>query len=263
LRKWKIKQMNNLIKLEAIIFLLACSLTSGAMDQRNAPSGHYVPYRVISARQPTPIKDCMRNQTATYLSRPRDQYLQDSNCVKLVNFFKISKSLDSIPQNTDVHMLDDFVFGSQKQIRALLDAGRLYDEVVYHNQIRQLSLLSVGQAMIEFANREKPYFEKVFQYEGQSLLIAEITTILGGHFSSMDAEVGNICPEAVEVWSRAFVLALTLYKKDRDLTPLQIIYSQAIEGHLTRGGCIQGRINRGFVAYAAILAHAGVNLYRR
>ena len=36
-----------------------------------------------------------------------------------------------------------------------------------------------------------------------------------------------------------------------------MIFDQALEGQLTRGGCIQGRFNRGFVGYVQLLGKAG------
>ena len=136
----------------------------------------------------------------------------------------------------------------------LLEVGRLYNV-----DDGNLTLAQVGQQMVQFANDHKDFFA-AYKYEGAALNSDQIIPILNAHFPDMDNEIRAISPEARELWSRAWTLALNLHE-DGNETAIQIIFDQAIEGHLTRGGCIQGRIDRGFVGYVSLLGKAGVNLY--
>ena len=173
----------------------------------------------------------------------------------LEKYIHIFEYLSKIAQGLDVHVLDDYVFGSHKMIDALLEVGRLYSI-----DKPDLTLAQVGQEMVTFVNAHKDFFN-TYKYENTALTGERVIAILNSHFSNMDAEVRAICPAAREVWSRAWTLALNLYNRDKDSSAIQVIFDQAVEGHLTRGGCIQGRIDRGFVGYVSLLAKSGVNLY--
>lgn len=173
----------------------------------------------------------------------------------LEKYIHIFEYLSKIAQGSDVHVLDDYVFGSHKMIDALLAVGRLYSI-----DKPDLTLARVGQEMVTFVNAHKDFFN-TYKYETTALTGEQVIAILNSHFSNMDAEVRVICPAAREVWSRAWTLALNLYNRDDDSSAIQVIFDQAVEGHLTRGGCIQGRIDRGFVGYVSLLAKSGVNLY--
>ncbi len=173
----------------------------------------------------------------------------------LEKYIHIFEYLSKIAQGSDVHVLDDYVFGSHKMIDALLQVGRLYGI-----DKPDLTLARVGQEMVTFVNAHKDFFN-TYKYENTALTGERVIAILNSHFSNMDAEVRAICPAAREVWSRAWTLALNLYNRDKDSSAIQVIFDQAVEGHLTRGGCIQGRIDRGFVGYVSLLAKSGVNLY--
>ena len=69
----------------------------------------------------------------------------------------------------------------------------------------------------------------------------------------MDGEVAALCPESREIWSRAWSLSKSYYEQTNDFLFLKIVYDQVCENYLTGGGCIQGRITRGFIAYTTIL----------
>jgi hypothetical protein len=179
------------------------------------------------------------------------EYAKGENRPTLQKFIDIFPYLKGIPQNSDVHILDNYVFGAQKKINDLLAVGRLYDV-----DNGDLTLAAVGQQMVQFVNNNKDFFA-TFQYEETFLNSDKIIPILNSHFPNMDNEIKAISPEARELWSRAWTLALNLYNQG-DETAIQIIFEQAVEGHLTRGGCIQGRIDRGFVGYVSLLTRAGV-----
>lgn len=188
------------------------------------------------------------------ISNKTQEYSKGTKRPILEEFIKIFNYLKSIPQTSDVHVLDSYVFGSHKKIDSLLEIGRLYD---IDNP--KLTLAEVGQQMVTFVNNHADFF-KDYKYERQTIPSQKIIEILNAHFSNMDAEIRTVSPAAREAWSRAWTLALKLYNED-DASAIQIIFDQAVEGHVTRGGCIQGRIDRGFVGYVSLLAKAGVNLY--
>jgi hypothetical protein len=172
----------------------------------------------------------------------------------LEHFMRIRQDLHNIPQESDVHVLDQYIFGSGNNIKHLVDIGKLYD---IDNP--NLTLATVGQQMVQFINEHKNLFSN-FQYNNNPVSIDNMIAFLNSHFSNMDNEI-SICPDAREIWSRAWTLALKLHNESDRFTPLQIIFDQAIEGHMTRGGCIQGRIDRGFVGYAILLGEAGVGIF--
>lgn len=201
-----------------------------------------------SAWMPAPVKDRIHAQTYEFSHEPAKRAV-------LEKFMGIYQGLKDIPQHSDVHILDNYVFGPTKAISTLLEVGRLYgaEEPV-------LSLLHVGEAMVSFIKENKEFFND-YKYEETALNSDQIIGYVNAHFANMDNEIGGYSPEAREVWSRAWTLALNLYQQDQDGTAIQIIFDQAVEGHVTRGGCIQGRIDRGFVGYVHLLCRAGVILH--
>jgi hypothetical protein len=214
---------------------------------------------VISPAPFIPYEASLKDQIASQTW----EYAKGENRPTLQKFMDISNYLKGIPQNSDVHVLDNYVFGPQKKINDLLEAGRLYNV-----DNGELTLAEVGQQMVQFANDNKDFFA-TFKYEDTSLNSDKIINILNSHFPKMDNEIKSVelnkttyvpVLEARELWSRAWTLALNLYN-EADETAIQMIFEQAVEGHLTRGGCIQGRIDRGFVGYVSLLAKAGVNLH--
>lgn len=172
----------------------------------------------------------------------------------LENFMRIFNYLSQIYADSDVHILDDYVFGGGNNIRHLLDIGNLYS---IDNP--NLTLAQVGQQMCEFVLNNDKFFA-AYKYLERPVDIDTILTYLNNHFARMDSEI-SLCPAAREVWSRAWSLAINLYNKNQNFSYIQMIFDQVLEGHLTRGGCIQGRMNRGFVGYVQLLCKAGVGIF--
>lgn len=182
----------------------------------------------------------------------------------LVRYIQIRKYLNSIAPDSDVHILDNYVYKAENNIKHLITIGNLYNI-----DDPTLSLSEVGKQMITFASEHADLFS-TFEYNSEKVALGKIIEYLNGHFSNMDKEIINFrnrdgtissCPEAREIWSRAWTLALKLYNATKDFKCMEIIFQEAIEGHMTAGGCIPGRIDRGFVGYVSLLGEAGVCLY--
>lgn len=171
-------------------------------------------------------------------------------------FKGIHAHLQTIAQHADVHVLDDYVFGAQKTIMPLLEIGRFYEL----GDKGDLTLSQVGIAMAEFVNANQDFFTN-YKYEDQTIGKDRVVAIIQSHFNAMDGEILPICTEARELWSRAWTLSQVLFNQHDDFSVIKTLFDEVIEGHLTNGGCIQGRINRGFVGYVSLLGQAGVGSY--
>jgi hypothetical protein len=173
-------------------------------------------------------------------------------------FTVILQDIEKIKLNSDVHVIDNYVFGNGNNIKTLSEIGTLYNL-----ENPKLSLAEVGTQMINFViDKSNKYFFDNYDYEKEKVDQDTLKAILTTHFNNMDNEIKLLCPLAQEIWSRAWTLALTLHAENLDYAYIKIIFDQAVEGHKTRGGCIQGRINRGFVGYATLLGKTGAGIFQ-
>ena len=129
-----------------------------------------------------------------------------------------------------------------------------------------LTLREVGQQMTEFMGQNPLYFENwTFQdgrnAKGEKVIVPvppeKLREWLQIHFSRMDAE-SAICPNIRETWSRAWTLAYYMVTSENDWDGIRMVYDAVIESYATGGQCIQGRVNRGLVAYLKLLTIIGV-----
>lgn len=154
--------------------------------------------------------------------------------------------------NLDVHFFDPYIFGPQKKILDLIKFGNFL-----HVDNGGLSLAQVGQEMTLFITNHPTlfvdfkYVDKLVPIEGKN----GIKDYVNRHFRTMDAESAKICPEAKIMWSKTWSLAYNLYTLEDNTNAIKIIFEQVCENYLTQGGCIQGRINRGFVGYVCLLTN--------
>jgi len=198
-------------------------------------------------------------QARSFIGQVNDKSAQFASGEKhplLEHFMRIFNDLGNVVQHSDVHVLDNYVFGTGNNIRFLTEIGNLY-KIDNPN----LTLAQTGQQMIQFMNDHVDLF-KGYNYLEEPKTPQQIITIFNSYFSNMDAQVVHLCPSAAqEVWSRAWTLALNLYTQNNDAEAIKIIFDQVVEGPLTRGGCPQGLINRGFVGYVILLGKAGVGIH--
>jgi hypothetical protein len=207
-----------------------------------------------------PVRNRLEEKTLFLISNQQEHFITE--------FKEICYRLSNTEMDKNVHVLDSYIFGPERQIEILASIG---DALDLDNP--GFSLHEIGEQMITFFSQNED-FSSSYEYEKyetvrgkkQQLLI-KITPemmkdYLQKHFDPMDAEVTNHSNAHVKsarvIWSRAFSLAFELYKFENDYSALKMLYDAAIEGHLTNGGCLAGRINRGFVLYISLLGKNGL-----
>ena len=180
---------------------------SSSQSQASLIRHHEVSHKKIESgavHKPLDI-DILRNNR---LSR---EYAAGKQKPILENFMSIFNYLSQIASHSDVHILDNYVFGTGNNIRHLLDIGNLY-----RIDNPNLTLAQVGQEMREFVLNHSTFF-KTYKYIETPVKVEAILNYLNDNFAQMDSEI-NICSAAREVWSRAWTLALDLYNKKHDFT---------------------------------------------
>ncbi|MDP1724278.1 MAG: hypothetical protein Q8L85_06205 [Alphaproteobacteria bacterium] len=183
--------------------------------------------------------------------------ISNEQMLLITQFKEIDQKLRSIPNNSNVHVLDAYIFGAENKIQDLANIGAALDIDNPHH-----SLQEIGIQMINFIDQHADLFVG-YQYEKDIVSTDSLKAYLHAHFNQMDQEIAaKNCPNAQIIWSRAFSLALELFIHENDFDALKMLYDAAIEGHLTKGGCLAGRINRGFVLYVSLLGKNGFgNIY--
>lgn len=186
----------------------------------------------------------------------------------ITQFKEIEQKLRNIPINADVHDLDAYIFGPEKKIETLANIGS-----AFNLDDPNFSFYELGNQLNDFFLQNKKFadsyeyekYEKINGKEEQHLIKIPTDTMsffLYKHFAQMDEEVtthsnGQIAISRI-IWSRAFSLAFNLYKYEHDYNAIKMLYDAAIEGQLSNGGCLAGRINRGFVLYVSLLGKNGL-----
>lgn len=155
--------------------------------------------------------------------------------------------------NLNVHIFDAYIFGTTKRIRDLNQLGNLLEPNTKH-----LTLAQVGNDMKSFLAKYPQLFTSFQYHAGQIIPATQINQYLTQHFTNMDKEVSTLCPESAPIWSKAWSLAKTIYDEEGDPSPVIILFDQVCESYQTQGGCIQGRINRGFIGYLSVLSSCGL-----
>jgi hypothetical protein len=161
------------------------------------------------------------------------------------DFTAINQHLQSITADNDVHVLDQYVMAPGNQAEKLANFARLYGRGENH-----LTLAEVGQQMDFFITDNPDFFNDFkfndFKFNVITLTVEELKGYIHKHFDHMDSEI-SMCPHSREIWSRAWTGA----QGSEDA--IKILYDMMVESYLTQGGCIQGRINRGFKGLVGVL----------
>jgi hypothetical protein len=197
------------------------------------------------SRIDTSLREILLQKTF-FLFEKEQEYL-------IAQFNAIDQKLRTIPNNSDVHILDAFVFGADNKIQELANIGAALDLDNSHHTLQE-----IGRQMIAFVDQCPDLFAE-YEYENTKVSSEKIKEYLHLHFSQMDQEIlAANCPNAQIIWSRAFSLVFDLFNFENDISGIKMLYDSAIEGHLTQGGCLAGRINRGFVLYVSLLGKYGL-----
>lgn len=181
----------------------------------------------------------------------------------------LRERINTLRDENDVHKLDDFVFGKDKQIRTLSLIG---------DQLKKgktnLSLAAVRDGLKAFVTQKHDFVENypnlVFFYGKPALSKDKLLPWIDGFFSTLVADAGGVLtlkeemPYVERVASLGYSLAWEAFEsKDYpelwDSTyPMYRLLNGIIEDRTT-GGCPQGRANRIFRETVAILEHIGLN----
>jgi hypothetical protein len=165
---------------------------------------------------------------------------------------------DQSPEAQDVHLFDDLVFQGSNQLPRILELSR---EIAATRG--DLTFDQVQHAIVDFIGRNPRFYT---HYErtviSQDEIILYAIAALGNIERDM-AGVREIQTQAHlvrELYSRALTLALAMHADPTLTQPnygMQRILDALTENYLTEGGCIQGRVNRVFIAYSGMLAALG------
>lgn len=100
-----------------------------------------------------------------------------------------------------------------------------------------------------------------YKYEGSAKSLSDILNIIDSQFDRSAKEINSYASgQGAQVWAFTLALAMNMLN-DMDVrdevkqTIVQHLVDQSIEGMLTQGGCIQGFVNRGFIALMNMVAY--------
>lgn len=169
---------------------------------------------------------------------------------KIIAFEKLSPILDRIytcKTETDVHQLDGFV---NERTQELLNIGEILGVGVdnlslaqTHAQIR--TFLNAHADAINIFIKD-PHFQDILKH-------------MDTHFGQMDTEVISHPnhQQIKQIFSRLWTGARDVWINSGyiDFAPLSYMIMQICDNYTTGGGCLAGRIDRGFLAYTNLLNH--------
>lgn len=175
-------------------------------------------------------------------------------------FREITDRLRAIYQNgDDVHKGDSYIPGQIPAILAMAEKIlRLSDaSIISYSNKALLDLKLDLKALISlYASDFSDY-----KYEGSAKSVADILQIIENQFNRSAREIENYASgNGTKVWAIAFALAMNMLndfdvRDEIKLTIVKHLIDQSIEGMITQGGCIQGFVNRGFIALLNMLAY--------
>lgn len=164
---------------------------------------------------------------------------------------------DSSPKGQDVHLFDDLVFKGSNQLPYIL---QLSQGLSVSNS---LTFLQTQQSMVGFVRGNPSFYTN---YNGTTLTQDALIDCINRALSTIESDMAVVPGIQAqsnlvrELYSRAWTLALTM-RVDSTLTQpnygVTRILDAMSENYLTESGCIQGRVNRVFIAYAGMLTALG------
>lgn len=102
-----------------------------------------------------------------------------------------------------------------------------------------------------------------YKYENTAKSVSEIQGIVSAQFARSSREIrGYAAGKGTLVWAYTLVFATNIindpvFSETSKQSIVRLLIDQSIEGMLTQGGCIQGFVNRGFIALLNILSYYG------
>lgn len=122
------------------------------------------------------------------------------------------------------------------------------------------SLIQVSEKIAHLVNQHKDNLSD-YKYENTAKSVSEIQGIVSVQFTRSSREIGGYAAgQGAQVWAYTLVLATNIlndpvFSETAKLSVVRLLIDQSIEGMLTQGGCIQGFVNRGFIALLNILSY--------
>jgi hypothetical protein len=128
------------------------------------------------------------------------------------------------------------------------------------NSLSGKNLVQVSESLILMTTLYD-YVLDGYCYEKTPKTLSDIQGIITAQFLRSSREVGSYASgQGTQVWAVTIALALNLLndpsvKDEVKYTLIHHLVDQSIEGMITQGGCIQGFVNRGFIALMNILSY--------
>lgn len=161
--------------------------------------------------------------------------------------------------NGNVHAGDNFVPAQIPKILAI--SAKLISQFSQKTQvISTKNLNQLKEDLLSMVDHHSDLFSE-YKYENKGKTVDEIKGIINSQFTKSSAEVGNYASgQGAKVWASTIALGSHLLKtSDFDdfskATIVHLLVDQTIEGMATQGGCIQGFVNRGFIALMSLMAY--------
>lgn len=187
-------------------------------------------------------------------------------CKKFVDIYK---HIETISNDTDVHQLDNYIFGPTGIMSDLLKIGQILQ---LDND--GLSWLEIKENLIAFyPQTTEDLITTYIEEKKENDQIQEIchpitrTSLLGQinhHFDTIPTELAALFTENParidefrQLCSRMFTLTLAFQNAGHDQCKILLAQSLA-ENYITQGGCLQGRINRIAIRYISLLGATGL-----
>lgn len=159
----------------------------------------------------------------------------------------------------NVHAGDSYI---PQQIPAILTIAKkvshlcsLEAQALSGHNLTQLSA-KISQIVDQYKDNLSDY-----KYENTAKSVPEIQSIVTSQFTRSVREVGGYAAgQGTLVWAYTLVLATNIlndpvFSETAKQSVVRLLIDQSIEGMLTQGGCIQGFVNRGFIALLNILSY--------
>lgn len=176
------------------------------------------------------------------------------------NFHEISDALRRFyHQGCDVHAGDGYIPG---QIPVLLGIANKILETC-NGDINHIATKSLAEIKGDLRAIVTKYSDELagYKYADAPKTVADILQIIENQFNRSSGEMGNYASgQGTKVWAVTLALAMNLLNdpyvsNDKKLNVVNHLVDQSIEGMITQGGCIQGFVNRGFIALLNMVSY--------
>ena len=194
------------------------------------------------------------------ITSTRSQGIVITDSQDILKFNAVSDGLRKVfTSRGNVHAGDSYIPGQIPTIIAI--AAKVINQS--DGEIQVLSTKDLLHIKEDLATLILCYGDSLegYKYEHTPKSITDIQKIIETQFSRSAKEVGSYASaQGTRVWGYTIALAINLlndphFDEYAKRTIVHHLVDQSIEGMLTHGGCIQGFINRGFIALMNMLSY--------